>query len=513
MKRPNSKKAAVLALFLSITLLSGLKAAEIPSQSGDKTDKLNFVFVLIDDMGWTDLGCFGSSFYETPNIDRLCADGMKFTNAYAACSVCSPTRASIMSGKYPARINLTNYIGGAARGKLLPAFYNHQMASEEITLAEAFKENGYTTFFTGKWHLGEDPKYWPEHQGFDINKGGWRAGTPSYRYKNKEGKMVGTNKKFRGGFFVPYNNPKLQDGPEGEYLTDRLTDESVKFLEEHKDEPFLLYLSHYAVHNPQQAKKEYIEKYEKKLAKMTTLGSEIIEFEPEHRNKNRLIQNQPVYAAMIQSVDESVGRVIEKLKVLGLEKNTAVIFMSDNGGLSTSEGMPTSNLPLRAGKGWAYEGGVREPVIVKWPGVAKPGSVCDVPIISNDFYPTMLDMANLPLKPKQHVDGVSFASLLKGKKKLDRKAIYWHYPHYSNQGDTPSSSVRMGDYKYIEHYEKDSIAELYNLKDDLGERNNLTKKIPGKVKELKSMLHKWLKSVDAKMSKPNPNYKPRKRRN
>ncbi|MCF7955056.1 MAG: sulfatase [Phycisphaerae bacterium] len=505
------KKTAILALFLSTILLSSLNAANIPTKGARNTDKLNFVFVLIDDMGWTDLGCFGSTFYETPNIDRLCADGMKFTNAYAACSVCSPTRASIMTGKYPARIDLTNYIGGGARGKLLPAEYKKQMESEEITLAEAFKENGYTTFFTGKWHLGRDPQYWPENQGFDINKGGWRAGAPSYSYKNKEGKTVGTDKKFTGGYFTPYDNPRLENGPEGEYLTDRLTDESVKFLEEHKDEPFLLYLSHYAVHNPQQAKKEYIEKYEKKLAKMKK--TEGPEFEPEHQNKNRLIQNQPIYAAMIQSVDDSIGRLVDKLKELALEKNTAVIFMSDNGGLSTSEGMPTSNLPLRAGKGWAYEGGVREPVFVKWPGVTKPGSVCDEPIISNDFYPTMLDMASLPLKPEQHVDGISFASLLKGKKNLDRDALYWHYPHYSNQGDTPSSSIRMGDYKYIEHYEKDSIAELYNLKDDLGERNNLAKKMPGKVKELKAMLDKWLKSVDAKMPKPNPNYTPRKKRN
>ncbi|MBW8015911.1 MAG: sulfatase [Planctomycetes bacterium] len=502
------KKTAVLALILPALLLSTLNAAEI---SPKNTKKLNFVFVLIDDFGWTDLGCFGSTFYETPNIDRLCADGMKFTNAYAACSVCSPTRASILTGKYPARIDLTNYIGGGARGKLLPAEYVRHMAPEEVTMAEAFKENGYTTFFAGKWHLGREPEHLPEAQGFDINKGGWRAGAPSYSYKNREGKRVGTNRTFRGGFFVPYNNPKLEDGPEGEYLTDRLTDESVKFLEQHKDEPFLLYLSHYAVHNPQQAKKEYIEKYEKKLARIQKPAGP--EFEPEHRNRNRLIQNQPIYAAMIQSVDDSVGRVMEKLKELELEQNTAIIFMSDNGGLSTSEGMPTSNLPLRAGKGWAYEGGIREPVIVKWPGVAKPGSVCDFPIISNDFYPTMLDMANLPLKPKQHVDGISFASLLKGKKKLNRKAIYWHYPHYSNQGDSPSAAVRAGDFKYIEHFEEGSIAELYNLKDDLGERNNLAKKMPSKLKELKTMLHKWLISVDAKMPKPNPNYKPRKRRN
>ena len=503
------KKLLILILFSLIFLCPLLSASEVSREKNPDSDRLNFVFILIDDMGWTDLGCFGSEFYETPNIDRLSEQGMKFTNAYAACSVCSPTRASILTGKYPARIDLTNYIGGAARGKLLPAFYKHQMESEEITLAEAFKENGYTTFFAGKWHLGKEEQHLPEAQGFDYNKGGWRAGAPSYRYKNKEGKVVSTNKKFRGGFFVPYNNPKLEDGPEGEYLTDRLTDESVEFLDQHgKEEPFLLYLSHYAVHNPQQAKKEYIEKYRKKLAKMKKPDGP--EFEKEHKNKNRLVQNKPFYAAMIQSVDDSVGRVMDKLKELGLEKNTAIIFMSDNGGLSTSEGMPTSNLPLRAGKGWNYEGGIREPVIVKWPGVTKPGSVCDEPVISNDFYPTMLDMAGLPLKPKQHVDGVSFEPLLKGAKSLDREALYWHYPHYSNQGDTPSAAIRVGDYKYIEHFE-DGEQELYNLKKDIGERNNLAEKLPQKTKQLKEKLHKWLKEVYAKMPKPNPNYKPRKR--
>lgn len=506
MHKISLKITGILAMF-SAFLVSPLFSAEKPN-----ADKLNFVFILIDDMGWTDLGCFGSSFYETPNIDRLCAEGVKFTNAYAANPVCSPTRASIMTGKNPARIHLTNYIGGADKGKLLPADYVRHMACEEVTIAEAFKENGYTTFFAGKWHLGEEDEFLPEAQGFDINKGGWRAGAPSYMRTTKDGKKVPTHNTFKGGFFVPYENPKLQDGPEGEYLTDRLTDESIEFLQEHdRSKPFLLYLSHYAVHNPQQAKKEYIEKYEKKLATMPAEDERIIEFEQEHRNKNRLIQNQPFYAAMVQSVDDSVGRIMEKLKELGLDKKTAIFFMSDNGGLSTSEGHPTSNLPLRGGKGWLYEGGIREPVIVKWPGVAKAGSVCDVPVISNDFYPTMLEMAALPLKPGQHVDGVSFASLLKGSRKLDRKAIYWHYPHYSNQGGTPSAAVRIGNYKYIEFFEGQQ--ELYNLKDDIGERNDLSKKMPGKTKELKALLDKWLKDVNANMPKPNPDYKPPTKRN
>jgi len=368
----------------------------------------NFIFILIDDMGWTDSGCYGSGFYETPNIDRLAAQGMRFTNAYAASPVCSPTRMSILAGKYPARVNLTEWIGPDewhARGKLTPAEYIRQMPLEEVTMAEALKAAGYTTCFVGKWHLGNEA-YYPEHQGFDINIGGLHYGWPP------------------GGYFPPYENEKLKDGPEGEYLTDRLTDESLKFLHANRDKPFLLYLSHYAVHNPQQARQYLIEKYKTKAENLPAhTGPRFI---PEEKNQARQVQDDPVYAAMIHSVDDSVGRIMNKLDDSGLADNTVVIFMSDNGGLSTAEGSPTSNVPLRAGKGWLYEGGIREPMIIKWPGVTKPGSICHEPVTSTDFYPTMLDIAGLPQQPNQHVDGLSLVPLLRKTGGIKRKALYWH---------------------------------------------------------------------------------------
>ncbi len=448
--------------------------------------KPNFVFFLIDDMGWIDTGCYGSSFYETPNIDKLSRDGMRFTDAYAACPVCSPTRASIMSGKYPARLNLTDYLKGRRRGKLNPADYLDQMPLEEVTIAEALKQAGYTTGFVGKWHLG-GKAYWPEHQGFDVNIGGCQSGMPrSYFWP-----------KWRG-------NPPIE-GRNGEYLTDKLTDESLIFLDANKDKPFFLYLSHYAVHTPLQAKKELVEKYKAKAADLPPAKGP--RFIPEGKRQARQVQDHPVYAGMVQSVDESIGRVMRKLEELGLADNTVVIFMSDNGGLSTAEGSPTSNVPLRAGKGWLYEGGIREPMIIKWPGVVRPGSVCSEPITSTDFYPTILEMAGLEPKPKQHIDGVSLVPLLEGKKSLPRKAIFWHYPHYGNQGGSPGGAVRAGDYKLIEFYE-DNRLELYNLKADIGEKNNLAEKMSGMAAELHKMLKAWRKDVDAQMPTPNPDYNP-----
>jgi arylsulfatase A-like enzyme len=449
--------------------------------------KPNFVFILIDDIGFKDIGCNGSTFYETPNIDRLAAGGMRFTDAYAACPVCSPTRASIMSGKYPARLNLTDYLIGRRRGKLIPPEYIHQMPLEEVTIAEALKEAGYTTCFIGKWHLGGKP-YWPEHQGFDVNIGGTGSGMPrSYFWPQWRG------------------NPPIE-GRAGEYLTDRLTDEALKFLEASKDKPFFLYLSHYAVHIPLQAKKDMIEKYKAKAAKHPAKETRFL---PEGSSKARQVQDHPVYAGMVESVDESVGRVMNKLEDLGVADNTVVIFMSDNGGLSTAEGWPTSNVPLRAGKGWLYEGGIREPMIIKWPGVVKPQSTCSEPVTSTDFYPTMLEMAGLPLKPKQHIDGVSLVPLLKGKEKLRREAIFWHYPHYGNQGGSPGGAVRAGDYKLIEFYE-DSRAELYNLKADISEKKNLSGKMPDKAAKLHKILQTWRKDVNAQMPTLNPDYAPGK---
>jgi len=451
--------------------------------AGDRSRrKPNFVFFLIDDMGWRDLGCYGSTFYETPNIDKLAADGMRFTNAYAACPVCSPTRASIMTGKYPARLNLTDYLVGRRRGKLIPPEYIHQMPLEEITIAEALKKAGYTTGFVGKWHLGDKP-YWPERQGFDVNIGGTRSGMPrSYFWPQWRG------------------NPPIE-GRDGEYLTDRLTDEALNFLDANKDNPFFLYLSHYAVHIPLQSKKNLAAKYKAKAKKRPPSGGP--RFVPEGERQARQVQDHPVYAGMVESVDESIGRVMNKLEQLSVADNTVVIFMSDNGGLSTSEGSPTSNVPLRAGKGWLYEGGIREPMMIKWPGVVKTASVCAEPVTSTDFYPTMLEMAGLPLRPKQHCDGISLVPLLRQRGKPGRKAIYWHYPHYGNQGGSPGGAVRAGDYKLIEFYE-DNRVELYNLKEDIGEKNKLADKMPDKAAELHRMLKDWRKKVDAQMPTPNP---------
>ena len=493
---------------MTLIIISASLLASAPVLAA-KPSKPNIVFILVDDLGWADIACFGSQFYETPNIDALAKSGVKMTSAYAACPVCSPTRGSIMTGKYPARTQTTDWFGGNRRAKLQPAPYKRYLPLEEVTIAETLKEHGYRTFFAGKWHLGGED-YFPEKQGFDMNKGGGSRGSP---YKSYGNPGLEKEPNSPGGYFSLYANPQLEDGPKGEYLTDRLTDETVTFIEASKDDPFFAYLSFYSVHNPLQAKEEYVKKFKDKLAKMPKpKGPEII---PEHKNSARQIQQNPVYAAMIYSVDENVGKLMKALDALGLADDTMVVFTSDNGGLSTSEGPNpwdwtsqghnTANLPLRGGKGWLYEGGVRVPTIVRFPGVTKAGSVCDVPVTSTDYYPTFLDVAGLPAKPKQHADGVSIVAALKGGK-LDRKAIYWHYPHYGNQGGRPGSSVRAGDYKLIEFFEDDSV-ELYNLRDDIGEKKDLSAAMPETVAELRKRLHAWLANVDAKMMKPNPAYK------
>ena len=472
---------AILGLALVLSLV-GRGQAEVTSSPP------NVIFILIDDLGWADLGCYGSSFYETPSLDRMAEEGMKFTDAYATCNVCSPTRASILTGKYPATLGITSHIGLPQPDKwkkntpMLPASYKEQLDLSEITLAEAMKPAGYRTAFLGKWHLGYDTKFYPEYQGFDVNIGGYGKGQPP-------------------SYFSPYRIPNLKDGPKGEYLTDRLTDEALKFMEESKDEPFLIYLSHYAVHTPLQGKPELVAKYKAKAAK---LPKGVPEFADDAGVSVRQVQNHAVYAAMVESMDESVGKILDKLEELDLEKNTIVIFTSDNGGLSTSEGRPTSNLPLRTGKGWSYEGGVREPLIVKWPGVTKPGSVSDGPVTSADFYPTILQMIGQPIPKDQKINGESVVPLLKGET-LPERPLFWHYPHYSNQGGFPSGVVRLGDFKLVENYEDMSV-ELFNLKSDLGETKNIAKENPEKVAGMTKLLHEWRKQVDAEMPTANPNY-------
>ena len=468
-------KSFLLTLFLLIPL--ALAAAE---------SKPNVVFILADDLGYMDIGANNpKTFYETPNIDGIAAKGMRFTQGYAACPVCSPTRGSIMTGKYPPRTGITDYIGGSRSGKLLPASNRDRLALDETTLAEAFKAEGYATFFAGKWHLGPEG-FWPEQQGFDFNLGGTDAGGP---YKG-------------GKYFSPYQNPRLPDGPTGEYLADRLASETVKFIAAHRDQPFFAYLSFYSVHTPLMAPEDLRKKYE---AKAKSLPSNGPEFGKEHKNEVRLVQNHAVYAGMIEAMDQAIGKVMAELESQGVADRTIVVFTSDNGGLSTSEGHPTSNLPLRGGKGWLYEGGIREPMIIRVPGMNKPGSICETPITSPDFYPTLLELAGLPLRPKEHADGMSFAPLFKGAP-LVRGPLFWHYPHYGNQGGAPGGAVRDGDWKLIEWYE--GSIELYNLHDDLSEQHNLAAENPAKVKDLQAKLAAWRKDVGAVMPTPNPKFDP-----
>ena len=451
----------------------------------------NVVFVLVDDLGYMDIGANNpGTFYETPNVDRLAATGMRFTNGYAANPVCSPTRFSIMTGRYPSRVDATDWFVGRRNGRFLPAPLIDRMPLNEVTLAEAFAGHGYRTAFLGKWHLGPTAEFWPENQGFQINVAGHNRGSPP------------------GGYFAPFKNPRLEDGPEGQHLTQRLTDEALEILDQFGDKPFLLYLSFYTVHTPLQAPKDLVAKYQAKAQRLGLVGKP--EFADEEQvwptskpRRVRTLQRHATYAAMVETMDTSVGRVLAKLKELGIEDDTIVCFTGDNGGLSTSEGSPTSNLPLRGGKGWLYEGGIREPFLVRWPGVTKPGSTCDAPVISTDFYPTLLAASGLPLLEKQHQDGVSLVPLLKQDGELDRDALFWHYPHYSNQGGMPGGAIRMGDYKLIERFE-DGRVHLYNLAKDVGERTDLATGMPDRVEAMRRRLHDWYDDVDAKFLVARP---------
>ena len=454
----------------------------------------NIVFILIDDMGWRDLSCYGSTFYDTPTIDRLFAGGMHFTNAYAACPVCSPTRASILTGTYPANIGITDWIGAHTKGILIDAPYVDHIPLSETTLAAALRNNGYTTWHVGKWHVGGDP-FGPTSHGFDVNIGGCFRGSPHQ------------------GYFSPWGIENLTDGPRGEYLTDRLTDEAIALIESHGGSPFYLNMWYYSVHTPTQAPAESVRKYERKAARLGLDQRKALEagefFPTASKRAERVIrrrfQSDPVYAAMIECLDRNIGRLLSTLESKGVLDNTLIVFTSDNGGLSTAEGSPTCNAPLSEGKGWMYEGGVREPLIVAWPEVVGPGSVCEAPVTSPDFFPTLLEAAGIPLMPEQHRDGVSMMPLLKGGRRLEREAIYWHYPHYGNQGGTPACSMRMGDHKLIQFFE-DNRLELYNLSCDIGENDNRASSEPELVKRMHAMLQAWRDGVHARIPEPNPEW-------
>lgn len=456
-------------LLLSFLLSASALAAE---------SKPNFVFLLVDDLGWGDFGCYGAEFYETPNIDRLASQGMKFTNAYAACTVCSPSRAAILSGCYPARLHLTDWIAGhkKPRAKLSVPDWKMKLDHERILLPEALKEAGYATGFFGKWHLMPNgakdmDQHFPTDHGFDINVGGREWGQP----------------KGKGKYFSPFQMPNLDDGKSGDFLTDKLTDRAVDFIEDHaKEKPFLLYFSYYTLHGPIMAPPEMVEKYKKK-AKF-------------YDNKNDEFLN-PARAGMVEKLDDSVGRIIAKLEELGISDNTVIILTGDNGGDydETTGG-------LRAYKGFSHEGAVREPCVVKWPGNTKAGSTCGEPVIGMDFYPTLLEIAELPARPEEHKDGVSMVPLFTGEKiELERDTLYWHYPHYHRT--KPYGAIRDGDMKLIEFFE-DGKLELYDLSSDPNEADNLSSSKPEIAKALLEKLRTWRKSVDAQMMKENPNYDP-----
>jgi len=437
----------------------------------------NVIVILADDLGWTDLACYGSDLHETPHLDRLAKDGMRFTQSYSACTVCSPTRAALLTGKYPARLRITDWIPGLMpdNPKLLVPDWTKYLPTSETTLAKLLKALGYVTALIGKWHLGGEA-YYPEKHGFDVN-------------------IAGTDQAAPPSYIAPWKIPTLTEGKDGDYLTDRPADEAVKFIEKNKDRPFFLYLSHFAVHTPIQGRADLVAKYKAKRRAGLT-----------HQNA--------AYAAMVESLDASVGRIRAKLRELNLDERTIIIFTSDNGGRVPT----TSNRPLRVGKASAYEGGVRVPLIVLWPGVTKQGSTSDTPVITMDLFPTILEMTNAKTlsssseKEKARLDGANLAPLLRGTGELARTELFWHYPHHQHYqlgGAMPYGAIRSGDFKLIEFY-NDMRVELYDIKNDIGEQTDLAKARPKQVDDLRTRLHAWRREVGAQMPTPNPKYDPNK---
>lgn len=450
----------------------------------------NVVFILADDLGWRDLSVTGSDLYESPNIDRIATSGKQFRQGYATCQVCSPSRASIMTGQYPARLHITDWIGAKSgyewkrNGRILPAEYEQQLPADQTTVAEAFRAGGYKTFFAGKWHLGGKGS-WPEDHGFDINRGGHHRGSPP------------------GGFFSPYRNPILTDGPPGESLPRRLAQETSRFIRDHHDGPFFAFLSFYSVHAPIQTTRELWHKYQQKVKKKPLPAHRFI---IDRTLPVRQVQDCPVYAGMIEAMDDAVGTVLSTLDELNLTDNTVIVFTSDNGGVSSGDAYATSNLPYRGGKGRQWEGGIREPFFITGPGI-EPGT-CDVPVTGTDFYPTLLDLCDLPSRPDQHMDGLSLKPLLNGAPFIDRD-LFWHYPHYGNQGGDPSAIIRHGDWKLI-HYWEDGQRELYNVAQDPQEKRDVADREPDRVAKLVRRLQQWLTEVNATIPQPDPRFDERK---
>ncbi|MEP3207538.1 MAG: sulfatase [Maribacter sp.] len=475
-------------LFISSIFLFISCKQELPTA----VHKPNVVFILVDDLGLLDLGVTGSTYYETPHIDQLAREGMIFTQGYAASRVCSPSRASIMTGKFTARHGITDWIGAKTgtqwrdhgrHDKLLPADYVHELPKEEITLAETLKEAGYSTFFAGKWHLGEEGSY-PEDHGFDSNVGGWDKGSPI------------------GGYFSPWQNPKLKNRVQGENLSLRLANETASFIAQHKDAAFFAFLSFYAVHGPIQTTNAKWKKYQDKA---TNAGIAESGYSMERVLPIRQEQDNPIYAGLVESMDDAVGVVLNEIKNQGIDNETIIVFTSDNGGVASGDSFSTSNVPLRGGKGYQWEGGIREPYFIKVPWLKNAGSKNDYPVSGTDFYPTILDLVGIEALPKQHVDGISLKPLLEGKEINKERELYWHYPHYGNQGGEPSSIIQENGWKLI-HYWEDDREELYQLSADIGEKKNLVNEQKLLAKEMSTKLRNWLKSVNANMASPDPEY-------
>lgn len=444
-----------------------------------QSSRQNFIVLLVDDWGWTDAGAFGSDLYQTPHIDALAAEGVRFTNAYAACTVCSPTRAAMMTGQYPARTRVTDFIPGKAvdNTPVLIPDWTQRLQARHTTIAEALGGHGYKTAHIGKWHLTPRSEhlavtkpYYPERHGFDINVAGNQWGSPP------------------GGYFLP-NRLDLPGATKGEYLTHELTDRALAILDDWQDESFFIYFPYYNVHTPIQAPADRAAYFQEHV-------------------RPGMTHTDAKYAAMVEAVDQSIGRIRAKLKRLNLHNNTTIILTGDNGGLDR-DGRPTDNAPLREGKGSSYEGGIRVPGVILAPGHSKPG-VSDEPITTVDVFPTLLDLAEItpPASLAAVFDGQSLAPLLKDHAaKLDRDAIYFHYPHYHSEGAVPHSAIRAGDWKLI-HFLDDNHTELYQLENDLSETHDLSREQPEKTAELLAQLSAWRRSVKAQLPPPNPDYDP-----
>jgi len=512
----NFHNRVVVFVFACCFALSCFTSASKAAQK--QPSRPNIILCMTDDQGWGETGFNGHPILKTPHLDDMAASGLRFDRFYAAAPVCSPTRGSFLTGRHPNRFACFSW--------------GHTLRPQEVTVAEAVKSAGYTTGHFGKWHLGEDP-FGPLQQGFDVQVPRWNLGWP------------------KAGYYAPFKFDGLSDKP-GQYLTDRLTDVAEEFIEANRSQPFFLYLSHFAVHDPIQGRADLVAKYQEKLQRMPPFVAPPFILEgnpdtdrpltdadlvarlnrpawsgfkvlPERTVKIKQQQDNVQFAAMIEAMDESLGRIIDRLTETGLAENTIIIFSSDNGGMSAANfGRPTrvvardqldvafstSNLPLRGAKGWLYEGGIRVPLLIYRPGEAHRAQECNVPVISTDIYPTILELAGLPQQPEQHADGRSMVPLLNGAMHFDREALYWHFPHYSNHGmQSPGGAVRAGDYKLLEYFENNTV-QLFNLREDIGERQDVSRVEPEKAAELRSLLHAWRKRVSAWMPRPNLDYVP-----